>query len=98
MFHYFSYISNDKGYISVAVIIIMATYAQVRVNGTQPDFIRILKRLSIDKFKLQRKTKSALLQVYVPDTECLMELIRRLRPKKMRKGTRVTLLEVDTND
>ena len=71
----------------------------IRITGSIPNVTRILhSNLPVFDYKIEKVDSSLILTVTVPTEGFLIELLRRLKDKKNRKGTVIEIIDSGDGD
>ena len=68
--------------------------AKLKITGPKPNVEKIVSNFLVYNFSIQEIENYILLEVDVPTTSGLKELVRRLKAKKDRKGTVIEIIEM----
>lgn len=63
-----------------------------KIEGERPDLLKILSRIPNEDFSVYEDDVSLYLTVVLKDDTFMKELLRRLKPKKCRLGTQVSVI------
>jgi hypothetical protein len=64
-----------------------------KIEGEKPDLMKILNKISDSDYTINEEANILYLTILITDEIAMRELLRRLRPKKNRQTTEVTIVD-----
>lgn len=63
-----------------------------KIEGEKPDLLKILSKIPNEDFSVHEDGATLYLTVVLPDNQSMIELLRRMKPKKFRLSTQVSIV------
>ncbi len=73
-------------------MVISMLRVKYRIEGEKPDLLKILSKIDNEDFSVYEDGQILYLTVLLPDNKDMVELLRRLKPKKCRQSTQVSIV------